>query len=98
GAVPPDPQSASLKLAAGTPVGQQTQQVNVPYAGGLEIWNPLNLNGQTVVVRTFVPASKVRHGVNADIAILIAVGVGMLAVAMLVADRLAQRTARPVGA
>ena len=66
------------------------------YEGGLEIWNPLNLNGKTVVVRTFVPASKVRHGVNADIAILIAVGLGMLAVAMLVADRLAQRTARPV--
>ena len=98
GPVPPDPNSASLKLAAGTPVGQQTQQVNVPYAGGLEIWNPLNLNSKTVVVRTFVPASKVRHGVNTDIAILIAVGVGMLAVAMLVADRLAQRTARPVSA
>lgn len=98
GPVPPDPDSASLKLAAGTPVGQQTQQVNVAYAGGLEIWNPLNLNNKTVVVRTFVPASKVRHGVNTDIAILIAAGLVMLAVAMLIADRLAQRTARPVSA
>lgn len=99
GPVPPDANSASLALAAGTPtVGVNTQQVNVMYQGGLEIWNPLNLGGKTVVVRTFVPESKVRHGVNFDITILIAVGVGMLAVAMLVADRLAQRTARPVGA
>jgi signal transduction histidine kinase len=99
GAVPPDPHSPSLTLAAGTPkVGEQTQQVNVPYAGGIEIWNPLNLNSQTVVVRTFVPASLVRHGVASDIATLIAVGAGMLVVAMIIADRLAQRTARPVTA
>lgn len=99
GGVPPDADSASLKLAAGTPkVGENTQQVNVMYKGGLEIWNPINLNGETLVVRTFVPAAKVKHGVNLDIAILIAVGLGMLAVAMLVADRLAQRTARPVAA
>lgn len=99
GSVPPDASSASLRLAAGTPkVGENTQQVNVMYKGGLEIWNPINLNGDTLVVRTFVPAAKVKHGVNLDIAILIAVGLGMLAVALLVADRLAQRTARPVGA
>jgi signal transduction histidine kinase len=99
GAVPPDPYSASLTLAAGTPkVGEQTQQVNVPYDGGIEIWNPLNLNGKTVVVRTFVPASMVRHGVASDITILIGVGAGMLGVAMIIADRLAQRTARPVSA
>jgi signal transduction histidine kinase len=99
GTPPPDPTSPSLLLAAGAPtVGEHTQQVNVAYAGGLEIWNPLNLNGQTVVVRTFVPHSIVHHGVNADIAMLVGVGIGMLAVAMVIADRLAQHTARPVSA
>jgi signal transduction histidine kinase len=99
GTVPPDPHAASLALAAGSPtVGSRTQQVNVSYHGGLEIWSPVNVNGQTIVVRTFVPSSMVDQGVATAITILVLVGLGMLGVALLVADRLALRTARPVSA
>jgi len=98
GPVPPDVNSAAFLLARGTPPGSNAQQVNVPFDGGLELWTPLLGTAGPIVVRTFVPGSIVHKGVSKAIAILIAVGLGMLAVAMLVADRLAQRTARPVAA
>lgn len=99
GATPPDVNSPSLQLAVHvTPAGTATRQINNSYAGGLEIWNPVSLTGKTVVVRTFVPASVVQHGVVPAVIILILVGLGMLGVALLIADRLALWTARPVSA
>ncbi len=98
GPVPDDTDSAALHLARGNPFGVNAQEVNVPFNGGLEIWNPLVDSSGPIVVRTFVPSSIVHKGVATSIAILIGMGIGLLAVAMLVADRLAQRTARPVSA
>lgn len=98
GPTPTDTDSPALRLARGNPPGTNAQEVNVPFHGGLEIWDPLVDTTGPIVVRTFVPASIVHKGVNSAIAILIGIGLGMLAVAMLVADRLAQRTARPVSA
>ncbi len=98
GPVPPDPNSASLRLAQGSPIGVKSRQVNVSYHGGLEIWQPIGSGADTIVVRTFVPASIVDRGVVSAIVILVLVGLVMLGVALLIADRIAQRTARPVTA
>jgi signal transduction histidine kinase len=98
GPKPDDATSRSLQVARGTPVGTNSRQINVAYKGGLEIWNPVAAPGGPIVVRTFVPAAIVHKGVDTAIEILALVGVGMLAVALLLADRLAQRTAKPVAA
>ena len=50
------------------------------------------------VVQAFVPASQLRRGVALALAVLVALAVALLAVAMLVADRLARSTVRPVTA
>jgi signal transduction histidine kinase len=98
GPVPPDPDSASLRLAQGNPIGVHARQVVVSYGGGLEIWQPIGSGRNTIVVRTFVPPAITHKGVTPAILILVSVGAVMLAVAMLVADRLARRTALPVAA
>jgi len=98
GPKPDDIDVKSLGVARGNPPGTNSRQINVAHDGGLEIWNPVAATGGPVVVRTFVPPSIVHKGVDTAIGILIAVGFGMLLVALLVADRLAQRTARPVAA
>jgi signal transduction histidine kinase len=96
GPVPPDAGSPSLVLAHGTPVGTNARQVNVAYRGGLEIWNPVAWGSRTLVVRTFVPPSIVQRGVLPATLVLVGTGAVLLIVAMLVADRLARRTAAPV--
>jgi signal transduction histidine kinase len=95
GGAPPDTNSASEKLARGGN-GKGSTQVTVHYAGGIEIWSPIGSSEGLLLVRTYVPPSLLNRNVTAALVLLVAVGVSMLAVAMLVADRLAQRTARPV--
>jgi signal transduction histidine kinase len=95
GAVPADTDSPSAKLARGGN-GKASLQVTVHYAGGIEIWNPIPSSEGLLLVRTYVPKPLLDHNVTAALVLLVAVGLSMLAVAMIVADRLAQRTARPV--
>jgi signal transduction histidine kinase len=94
GSVPADTNSPSEELARGN--GKGSQQVTVHYAGGIEIWNPIPSSEGLLLVRTYVPRPLLDHNVTAALVLLVAVGLSMLAVAMIVADRLAQRTARPV--
>jgi signal transduction histidine kinase len=98
GTAPADAQSQSLALARGNPPGTNARQVNVSYKGGLEIWSPIANSGGPIVVRTFVPASIVQRGVYPAVMILVLVGIAILAVALFIADRLAQWTVRPVSA
>ncbi len=95
GGAPADADAASGQLAKGSK-SKPSQQVTVHYAGGIEIWNPIGSSEGQLLVRTYVPHSVLRHNVMAALVLLVAVGLSMLAVAMIVADRLAQRTARPV--
>src|ERR1019366_6858920 len=98
GAVPPDADSSALRLATG-PNGTELREVQVRYKGGLEIWHPVtDVAGKPIVIRTFVSAALFDKGVLSAIVILVLVGIAILAVAMVIADRLAQWTVRPVAA
>ncbi|MCW2500920.1 MAG: two-component sensor histidine kinase, partial [Frankiales bacterium] len=64
--------------------------------GGREVFVPVDTGAGRAVVRSFVPTSLLHRGVTSAVAVLALLGVGLLAVAMLVADRLARGTVRPV--
>jgi signal transduction histidine kinase len=98
GQLPPDPDSPARLFAVG-PNGDQLREVQVRYKGGLEIWHAVtDTPGKPVVVRTFVSPALFEQGVFSAIIILALVGVAILVVAMVIADRLAQWTVRPVAA
>ncbi len=98
GGVPPDPDSPARQLAVG-PNGTELREVQVRYKGGLEIWHPVtDAPGKPIVIRTFVSAALFDKGVVTAIAILVLVGIAILAVAMIIADQLARWTVRPVAA
>jgi signal transduction histidine kinase len=65
--------------------------------GGREILVAVaGLSGGTAVIRTFVPNSELRHGVGQAWLILAGLGLVLLAVGVLVADRLARTLVRPI--
>ena len=98
GQQPPDPASPALTLAVG-PNGTELREVQVRFNGGLEIWHAVtDTPGKPIVVRTFVSSALFNQGVSSAIVVLVLVGIAILAVAMLIADRLAQWTVRPVAA
>jgi signal transduction histidine kinase len=98
GQQPPDPNSPALTLAVG-PHGTELREVQVRFKGGLEIWHAVtDTPGKPIVVRTFVSSALFNKGVSSAIVVLVLVGIAILAVAMLIADRLAQWTVRPVAA
>lgn len=66
--------------------------------GGREVYVPVETGAGRAVVRSFVADSLLRRGVDSAFAVLVALGVGLLLVAVLVADRLARGVVRPVGA
>jgi signal transduction histidine kinase len=65
-------------------------------AAGREVLQPVATAQGPAVVRTFVPAEQLRRGVRGAWALLAALGLGLIAVAVLVADRLARSIARPL--
>jgi signal transduction histidine kinase len=65
-------------------------------AGGREVFVPVDTATGRAVVRSFVPAALLHRGVLTAVAVLGALGMGLLVVAVLVADRLARGTVRPV--
>jgi signal transduction histidine kinase len=98
GGLPPDPDSPARQFAVG-PHGTELREVQVRYKGGLEIWHPVtDAPGKPIVIRTFVSAKLFDKGVVSAIAILVLVGIAILAVAMIIADQLARWTVRPVAA
>jgi signal transduction histidine kinase len=67
-------------------------------AGGREVFVPVDTQNQRAVVRSFVPDRLMRRGLVPAVAVLVALGAGLLLLAVLVADRLARGTVRPVTA
>jgi signal transduction histidine kinase len=64
--------------------------------GGREVFVPVDTAGGRAVVRSFVPSSLLHRGVGSAVFALCALALGMLLVAVLVADRLARGMVRPV--
>lgn len=65
--------------------------------GGRQILVPVVLaTGETAVVRSFVPDHLLRRGVARAWVTLVGLGLGLLALAVLVADRLARSVVRPM--
>jgi signal transduction histidine kinase len=87
------PRSAAVLSAAG---GQST---TAKVAGGKEVAVAVaGLNGGTAVIRTFVSDDQLRAGVARSWAVLCLLGLCLLVVSLLVADRLAQALIRPLSA
>ncbi len=85
------PRTAATRLAA----GGRSIAVRVP--GGVEVLVAVaGLPGGTAVVRVFAPDSRLSHGLGRIWLLLGAVGVGLLTLSVLVADRLARSLVRPL--
>ena len=98
GPTPPDADSPARQLAVG-PNGTELREVQARYDGGIEIWHPITDSraGPSSSARSLQPRC-IDKGVFSAIVILVMVGIAILAVAMVIADRLAQWTVRPVAA
>jgi signal transduction histidine kinase len=87
----PAPRSPAVELAATgrsfTTVGPGGVQVLVSVQG---------LPAGTAVIRTFVPGSELRHGVARAWLLLGGLGLGLLALSVVVADQLARSLVRPI--
>jgi signal transduction histidine kinase len=66
--------------------------------GGREVLVPVDIDRGRAVVRSFVPARLLHQGVASAIGVLVALGLALLVLGLLVADRLARGTLRPVTA
>jgi len=64
--------------------------------GGREVYAPVDTASGRAVVRSFVPDRLLHKGVAPAVTILVTLGAGLLLLTVLVADRLAAGTVRPV--
>ena len=85
------PRSAAVRLAA------RGRSFTAVLPGGVEILVAVDgLSSGTVVMRTFVPESQLYHGVTRAWLLLGALGLGLLALSVAVADQLARSLVRPL--
>jgi signal transduction histidine kinase len=67
-----------------------------PVSGGYVVLQPVALSGgRLAVIEVYVPAGDATRGVTASWAVMTAVALALIAVSVLVADRLATRVTRP---
>ena len=66
--------------------------------GGREVFVPVDTETGRAVVRSYVPDDLLGRGVLPAVTVLVGLGAGLLLLAVLVADRLARGTVRPVTA
>lgn len=102
------PREVTVFLPDGTPIGapgrplgtlaQSGRSFTVEADGGREVYVPVETEAGRAVVRSFVPDELLRRGTASAIGVLVALGAGLLLVAVLVADRLARGVVRPVTA
>jgi signal transduction histidine kinase len=65
---------------------------------GREVYVPVDTAAGRAVVWSFVPDRLLRHGVGTAVTLVVSLGVGLLVLAVALADRLARGTVRPVRA
>lgn len=97
---------APAPVSAGVRLARSGRSITDEVPGGLEVLvsvqglpggaSPAAGLGGTAVIRVFVPDSVLRHGVVRAWLLLVAVGVGLLLLSALVADRLARSLVRPL--
>ena len=63
---------------------------------GLELVAPVDTPAGTVVIRSFVPTDELHRGVPRAVAVLVGLGLVLLALSVALADRLAQGVVRPL--
>ncbi|HTU75726.1 MAG TPA: HAMP domain-containing sensor histidine kinase [Trebonia sp.] len=74
----------------------QARSFIAPVPGGYVVLQPVALgSGRLAVTEVYVPASSVSRGVTASWAVMTAVALALIAVSVVVADRLATRVTRP---
>jgi signal transduction histidine kinase len=88
----PSERTDAVELAA-----TRRQSLTAEHNGGREIVIAVQgWSGGTTVIRGFVPASEVTAGVTRAWLVLAALGVALVVLGLLVADRLAQNLVRPI--
>ncbi|HEV3169638.1 MAG TPA: HAMP domain-containing sensor histidine kinase [Actinocrinis sp.] len=98
---------ARAQASAGVRLARSGRSITAQVPGGLEVLVSVqglpgdatasgSGLGGTAVIRVFVPDSVLRHGVVRAWLLLAAVGLGLLALSALVADRLARSLVRPL--
>ncbi|MGE5827940.1 MAG: sensor histidine kinase [Micromonosporaceae bacterium] len=80
-------------------IGWTGRSTTAPAPGGREVVVAVaGLSEGTAVIRTFVSDAELRAGVNRSWTVLALLGLGLLGVSLLVADRLARALTRPLSA
>jgi signal transduction histidine kinase len=74
------------------------QSFTADVTGGREVFVPVETDTGRAVVRSYVPAELLHRGIARSIALLVGLGIGLLVAGVLVADRMARVTVRPVTA
>jgi len=94
------PDGTSLGAPAGpvSELARSGRSFTADAVGGREVVVPVDTEAGRAVVRSYVPDALLRRGVRPAVAVLTALGGGLLLLAVLVADRLARVTVRPVTA
>ncbi len=102
------PRAVTVYLPDGTTLGAPAGRLNALAAsgrsftadadGGREVFVPVDTEAGRAVVRSYVPDALLGRGVRPAVAVLVGLGAGLLLLAVLVADRLARGTVRPVTA
>jgi len=88
---PPAARTASVQLAA-----RGRSFTAITAAGAEVLVSVQGLPAGTAVIRVFVPTAQLRHGVARAWLLLCALGLGLLALSVLVADQLARSLIRPI--
>jgi signal transduction histidine kinase len=87
------PALRTATVARATTAGQSFTTVG---PAGAEVLAAVGLPGGTAVIRIFVPNAVLRHGVTEAWLLLVGLGLGLLAVSVVVADQLARSLVRPI--
>ena len=94
----PDGSTVGAPAPAPDPRARAGRSFTTDVTGGREVYVPVDTAAGRAVIRSFVPDALLHRGVRAAVLVLTGLGVGLLGVAVLVADRLAAGVVRPVSA
>jgi signal transduction histidine kinase len=89
-----DPRLAGAELAR----AEQGKALTAEVPGGEAVLLPVQTADGTAIVRVFVPASELTHGVYTAWLVLAGLAVAMVVAAVALADRLGRSIVRPIGA
>lgn len=94
----PDGRQVGARSQAGPSVAlaRQGRAFSTTVPGGRQILQPVQIASGTAVITSFVPSALLTRGVRRALTVLGLLGLALLAVSVLVADRLARGVVRPM--